>query len=413
MRFIISTIGLVLVLASCSGCGGGGGDTTPVAVVQSATASSCVVKPAIGSDKYRSAIMDMRFEQYTDFTADGKLVASYDAVSRVIDKIDCVGFNTIVFQTNIPIDVKTGHLELYDSSSVAYNRDKNIPKDFWRLVKYSKDRGLRVFIKAIPVNHITDSTICPSCTSSEFALPPTFSTANFFNTLVSYQRILATEAEKYKVDGFYIGTMNLGLDTTPYMANWDNVIAQIKTVYTGKLIYESCDRCTTPVWNRVDLVAVHVGAQVTKSSATTVASLINDTQIFNLIVDIQRIATLYQKPILLDTIMIGATGKNDDLGSITSGQTLYTSLQPNYELQAVKIATVFELLGSKFSKQVIGVQWSEYMPWSQAHWIQKPTNTNSWAWHHAQFYGIDLLNNESAQKKLSEYFAKPWGYTVN
>jgi len=414
MRFIISTIGLVLVLASCSGCGGGGGGgTTPTTMVQSATASSCVVKPVIGSDKYRSAIMDMRFEQYTDFTADGKLVASYDAVSRVIDKIDCVGFNTIVFQTNIPIDVKTGHLELYDSSPVAYNRDKNIPKDFWRLVKYSKDQGLRVFIKAIPVNHITDSTICPSCTSSEFALPPTFSTANFFNTLVSYQRILATEAEKYKVDGFYIGTMNLGLDTTPYMANWDNVIAQIKTVYTGKLIYESCDRCTTPVWNRVDLVAVHVGAQVTKSSATTVASLINDTQIFNLIVDIQRIATLYQKPILLDTIMIGATGKDYDYGSITSGQTPYTSLQPNYELQAVKIATVFELLGSKLPKQVVGVQWSEYMPWSQAAWIQNPTNTTSWTWHHVQFYGIDLLNNKSAQNKLSEYFAKPWGYTVN
>jgi hypothetical protein len=302
---------------------------------------------------------------------------------------------------------------LYDSSPIAYNRDKNIPKDFWRLVKYSKDRGLRVFIKAIPVNHINDATICPNCTGSEFALPPIFSTANFFNTLVSYQQILATEAEKYKVDGFYIGTMNLGLDTTPYMTNWDNVITQIKTVYTGKLIYESCDRCTTPVWNRVDLVAVHVGAQVTKSSATTVASLINDTQIFNLIVDIQRIATLYQKPILLDTIMIGATGKDYDYGSITSGQTPYTNLQPNYELQAVKIATVFELLGSKFSKQVTGVQWSEYMPWSQAAWIQNPTNTTSWTWHHVQFYGIDLLNNKSAQNKLSEYFSKPWGYTVN
>jgi hypothetical protein len=111
--------------------------------------------------------------------------------------------------------------------------------------------------------------------------------------------------------------------------------------------------------------------------------------------------------------MIGATGKDYDYGSITSGQTPYTNLQPNYELQAVKIATVFELLGSKFSKQVTGVQWSEYMPWSQAAWIQNPTNTTSWTWHHVQFYGIDLLNNKSAQNKLSEYFSKPWGYTVN
>lgn len=430
MRFTISTVSLVLFL---TGCGGGGGDNTTVAttsapdpivwvpapvststtvVATPAASPTCVVKPTVDTDKYRSAIMDMRFEQI-DYTSDGKLVAGYDNVSRVIDKIDCVGFDTIVFQTNIPIDVKTGNLELYDSSPVGYNRDKNIPKDFWRLVKYSKDRGLRVFIKAIPVNHINDVIICPGCTSSEFALPVTFSTTNFFNTLVSYQRVLATEAEKYKVDGFYIGTMNLGLDTTTYLANWDNVIAQIKTVYTGKLIYESCDRCTTPVWDRVDLVAVHVGSQVVKSSATTVTSIINDTVVFNLIVDIQRIATLYRKPILLDTVSIGATGKEYDYGSITSGQTPYTSLQPDYALQAVKIATVFELIGSKLSKQVVGVQWSEYMPWSQADWIQKPTHRTAQAWHHVQFYGIDLLNNESAQKKLSEHFSKPWGHTVN
>jgi hypothetical protein len=423
MRFIISTIGLVLLLI---GCGGGGGVGTPitgpgttaiettVAVASTPaptthTASSptnCIVKPAISSDKYRSAIMDMRFEQI-DYTADGKLVAGYDAVSRVIDKIDCVGFDTIVFQTNIPIDIKTGHLELYDSSPVAYNRDKNIPKDFWRLVKYSKDRGLRVFIKAIPVNHITDWLICPGCTSSKFVLPPTFSTTNFFNTLVSYQRVLATEAEKYKVDGFYIGTMNLGLDTAPYMADWDNVIAQIKTVYTGKLIYESCDRCTTQVWDRVDLVAVHVGSQVTKSTATTVASIINDTVVFNLIVDIQRIATLYRKPILLDTIMVGATGKDVDPSVVH-----WSNQAPDYALQRTKIAAVFELLGSKFNSRVSGVQWSEYMPWSQAEWIQNPKHSVGWDFYYAQFHGFDLLNNESAQIQLSEYFSKPWGYTT-
>jgi hypothetical protein len=423
MRFTISTVSLVLFLTGCGGGGGGGGGaetttsapttTSTPAVAVAPLSPACVVKPAVDAGKYRSAIMDMRFEQPNDFTANGKLVAGYDNVSQVIDKIDCVGFDTIVFQTNIPIDVKTGNLELYDSRPGAFNPDKNLPRDFWRLVKYSKDRGLRVFIKAIPVNHMTDSIICPGCTSSAYVLPPTFSTTNFFNALVSYQRVLATEAEKHKVDGFYIGTMNLGLDTTSYLTNWENVIAQIKTVYTGKLIYESCDRCTTPVWDRVDLVAVHVGTQVTKSSATTVASIINDNVVFNLIVDIQRIATLYRKPILLDNVSIGATGKEYDWGSITSGRTPYTSLQPNYELQAVKIDTVFELIGSKFSKQVAGVQWSEYMPWSQAHWIQTPTNSTAMAWHSVQFYGIDLLNNQPAQKKLSEHFSKPWGHTVH
>lgn len=131
-----------------------------------------------------------------------------------------------------------------------------------------------------------------------------------------------------------------------------------------------------------------------------------------MIADIQRIDSLYRKPILLDNILIGATGKEDDLGSVLSGQTSYTSLKPNYELQAVKIATVFELVDSKFTKQVVGMQWSEYMPWSQADWIQTPKNSTALAWHSVQFYGFDLLNNEPAQKKLSEFFTKPWGYTT-
>ena len=107
------------------GCGGGVGISSTPPVTPPVTTTSCVVKPAIGSDKYRSAIVDMRFEQPNDFTADGKLVNSYEAVASVINKIDCVGFDTVVFQTNIPIDIATGKLELYDSRPGAFNPDKN------------------------------------------------------------------------------------------------------------------------------------------------------------------------------------------------------------------------------------------------------------------------------------------------
>lgn len=225
------SLSTLLILGGCGGGGGSGGVSATPPVMPLVTTSSCVVKPVIGSDKYRSAIVDMRFEQLNDFTADGKLVNSYEAVVPVINKIDCVGFDTVVFQTNIPIDIATGKLELYDSRPGAFNPDKNIPKDLWRLVEYAKNKGLKVFVKAIPVNHISDFTICPACTSSEFVLPSTFSTTNFFNALFSYQTILAREAEKYKVEGFYVGVMNLGFDTAQYDADWDRVIAQVKTVY--------------------------------------------------------------------------------------------------------------------------------------------------------------------------------------
>ena len=412
------SIGLFILLIF-GGCGGGGGsgDVSPTASVTTpgtpqvkppVTTSSCVVKPAIGSDKYRSAILDMRFEQPNDFTADGKPVNSYEAVATVINKIDCVGFDTVVFQTNIPIDIATGKLALYDSRLGAFNPDKNIPKDFWRLVDYAKNKGLKVFIKAIPVNHTNDVVICPGCTSTEFVLPPTFLTANFFNALFSYETTLAREAEKYKVDGFYVGVMNLGIDTAQYDADWDRIIAQVKSVYKGKLIYEACNQCSANVWSKVDIVAIHTSNVFEMAPSETVAGLLTDTSILNLLGDVQRIATLYQKPILFDTINIGATGKRTDLGAVISGAVPYTSLQPNYALQAIKISTVFELLGTKLSTRVVGLQWSEYMPWSQATWIQNPTNDTAWRWHQVQFYGFDLLNNESAQKKLAEYFSKPW-----
>ena len=399
----------LFTLLILGGCGGGGGivSATPP-VTPPVNTSSCVLKPEIGSDKFRSAIVDMRFDQPNDFTADGKPVNSYEAVVSVINKIDCVGFDTVVFQTNIPIDIASGKLELYDSRPGAFNPDKNIPKDLWRLAEYAKNKGLKVFVKAIPVNHISDVTICPGCTSSEFVLPSTFSTTNFFNALFSYQTILASEAEKYKVDGFYVGVMNLGLDTAQYDADWDRVIAQVKTVYKGKLIYEACDRCTANVWNKVDIVAIHTSNIFEQAPYETIAGLLTDKSILNLVSDVQRIATLYQKPILLDTINIGAAGKSTDLGAVISGAVPYTSLQPNYALQATKISAVFELLGTKFSNRVVGLQWSEYMPWSQATWIQNPTNDIAWRWHQVQFYGFDLLNNQPAQKTLSEYFAKPW-----
>ena len=226
--------------------------------------------------------------------------------------------------------------------------------------------------------------------------------------MFSYETTLAREAEKYKVDGFYVGVMNLGIDTAQYDAEWDQIIAQVKSVYKGKLIYEGCNQCTANVWRKVDIVAIHTSNVFEMAPSETVAGLLTDTLILNFVGNVQRIATLYQKPIWLDTINIGTTGKSTDLGAVISGVLPYTSLQPNYALQAIKISSVFELLGTKLSNRVVGLQWSEYMPWSQATWIQNPTNDTAWRWHQVQFYGFDLLNNESAQKKLAEYFSKPW-----
>ena len=425
MRLLFGTISVLLVLA---GCGGGGspitgpGTTalevpvTPAPTTQSiAVSKNCVVKPAVNPSKYRSAIMDMRFDQPTDLTADGKMVSSYSAVVPIIDKIDCVGFDTLVFQTNIPIDITTGNLQLYDANPNGANRDKSLPKDFWPLVAYAKSKGLRVFVKAIPVNYVTDNVIGTTFTSPSLALPSTFSPSTFFKSLESYELQLAQQAEKYKVDGFYVGSTNVGLDDNPYSANWDQVIASVKSVYNGKLIYESCDRCNNIVWKKVDIIAVGIGDTIAGISGDSITQILNDTVATRLIVNIQNIAIRYQKPILLDAVVVGATGKADDLwGMLNSNQLSYANVQPNYNLQGIKISAVFELLGARLNNTVSGVQWSEYMPWVRATWILNPQNTQQWNWHCTMLYGYSLYENESAQTKISEYLVKPWGHhTIN
>lgn len=142
------------VLVALTGCGGGSADpsqnnpsgqilTSQIAKVAD---SECVVKPIRKPNTYRSAVLDMRFDQ-PDFNNQGMLVNSYHAVTLYIDKINCVGFDTVVFQTNTPIDTVTGALMLYDPDASHYNRNKSIPQDFWPLVDYAKKKGLTVFIK--------------------------------------------------------------------------------------------------------------------------------------------------------------------------------------------------------------------------------------------------------------------------
>ena len=149
-----SVIPAVLAVA-LTACGGGGGETattTPAPSIQSAS-------PMLGDmSRHRSAIVDLRFDQ-SDQTQQGYAVTSFQAVSPMIDHIKSVGFDTVTMQTNIPIDPNTGQLVFYDPDVTHSNRDKRLPKDFWPLVRYAKQQGLKVALDAQPVNYINDNQI--------------------------------------------------------------------------------------------------------------------------------------------------------------------------------------------------------------------------------------------------------------
>ena len=408
------------------GCGGGGGNS-PVEIVKSEPSHqalgtptvlsvgasgivsdpNCVIKPTRKSNTYRSAVLDMRFDQ-PDFNHMGNLVNSYNAVTLYIDKINCVGFDTVVFQTNTPIDTVTGGLMLYDPDASHYNRDKSIPQDFWPLVDYAKKKGLTVFIKLIPVNYIDDNAICPGCSK----LPATFNVDTFFNTMATYEKQIAQQAQLHKVDGFYIGVYQIGLDTAEYMPQWDRIISQVRSVYTGKLIYESCYQCSTPVWGKIDIVALGMNDITTHVTSNLLDQFLADKIVLEFVSAVQKNFAQYAKLIIIDSISINASGTADDLYAMSqSGQTI-SHIKANYPHQALALSVVFELAGAKLNNIVSGISFREYMPWGNAVWIRhpNPTRQGDVNLNLVMSLGIDLYHNESAQIKLSEYLQKPWGY---
>ena len=382
--------------------------------------TACVNNPNKSQNIYQMTSIDMRFEQYSDFDVNGNLVNSFIASAPILDKIKCNGFNTVAFQTNIPIDANTGLLTLFDSNPSNSNRDKNLPLDFWKLISYAKSIGLIVFIKAEPTYYVNDAAICSFC-----GLGPNFSIDKFFNTLSTYGVAMAAKAKMYGVDGFYVGDMNMGLDDDAYISQWMNLISAYRSVFDGKLIYTTCWNCgDKKLFDYVDIIGLNLNPTLNTSAIYDLRTIVNSYQMTqddanhggpqNAILRIKDIYNRHKKPILLDEISISAgdkfLGSTDIWNMLMTNQDL-TSLKPDYALQGLRIAAVFELIGKELTKEVIGIEFQEYDPWMEAVWITTPSQNPSYPqWHTNSIVFFNMVRNDAAQNIFMKYFSKPWGY---
>lgn len=372
MKHILALI-TVLILTACGGGGGGPEDSSPAV----ASAQTCATPQYLSVDDHRSAIVDLRFDHpSSDVNAQGQLVNSVDAIKLFVDRIKCVGFSMVILQTNTPIDQGTGMLQL----------SKPLPKDFWRIVDYAKSKGLKVGIVALPVNHVNDNPILSINNSKEF-----------FRSLATYKKQLAQTAETHRVDVFYVGAWQLDLDTDQHSADWDHVIGQIRSVYTGKLTYLACPTCDNVVWGKVDYISMSY--QPNGISADI----------------IRNISNKYNKKITIDVIKI-STSSVPDAGSfiwnaLQSGDTNTINNAVNtadYLLQAARITAVFAL-GSTVRQHINGVAFGEYMPWSQATWIQNAhPGQAGHTWKLFDSLGFSLYNNKSAEETLQKSLSHPF-----
>lgn len=396
--------------------------TIKVGIVKSVggSQSACVSTSVANDGKFRIAEVDMRFDQINDFTESGLLVNSYEAVVPFIDRAKCVGFNTVLMKTNIPIDKETGLLTLYDPFVLDSNRDKNVPVDMWKVIAYAKSIGLKVFLQANPVYFVDDTGFSPLW----LKLGPGFTTSNFFNTLSTYGSELAKKSEALKVDAVYVGTQQLGLDGAEYSSNWDNVISQYRKVFSGKLIYQSCYQCNSPVFDKVDMIALESKPILLRDKNYNLSSITsayentqNDAQhggSDNLVNHVKQKYLTYKKPIILySSFNPGdqAVGETVNLWEMLMNGASLSNFTPDYAQQSLRIAAFFEIISTKLSIEVVGFSLGEYDPWMEATWIINPQNIYGQQWHANSVLGQSLYRNEAAQSVFRHYFSKPWGYS--
>ena len=401
MKQIIA-LGLVLALTACGGGGGGGGESSAPAAKES-TFPCVISQPTTG--KYRAVIIDVPRDQ-SAVTAQGVTATGLQHVSKVIDRAKCVGFDTIVFQSFIPIDPTTGALTYYDPMGIDGDRNKQLTVHYWQFVDYAKKQGLQVVLKMVPSNYKDDSPLRN--------IVPVNAVLDSINT---YYKEMAPLAEAHHADVMHVGHFQMDIDGPAYLTQWQSIVQNVRSSFTGKLIYASCDQCTgNVVWNLVDIVSVNFSPSNTPSCSLLVTQIV---PLYRQAVNsIKSLKQIYQKPIWLDEMDFETTGcnytagANDTYNLLMSGRLSAESSKPNYVWQSNSIRAVFETVAGNLSTEVSGMTFGTYMPWSQADWIQNPTNDVGRLFNAFDKLGYSLYNNDQAQFTFEEYLGKPWNYRV-
>lgn len=336
-------------------------------------------------DKFEKyAYLDWRFDQDNDYTASGLKVLSFAHTKSVIDQIRKDGFNGIVLNMNVPIDIDTGRLKLYDDRPGAFNPNKNIPRDTWAVVQYAKKLKLDVTLNFNIVDYRDDFPVVSHKVGANF------DQQQFFNDITNFQSNLAHIANRYKVDMIGIGNYQHGFDTDSYKHEWKTLVDSIKSKFKGKLTYTTNVESTTPVFDLVDVISIGQGIQNPDKT---------------LVLDYaKRLENKYNKDVIWSPIAVNSVNDGIDPWDMLINNQDLNSIVVDNDLQANKLRDIIKSAIFDGNDGLSGIAFYEYAPWKQASWIQNPQDTVGKQWNlfskmHSEFY-----NNETASDIFTNWF---------
>lgn len=366
----------------------------------------------------KNVLIDLRTDPPNSVDVNGLAINSSAQINILLDHLKVIGYNTVTFNVDVPIDMSTGKLFL-TPNNIGSN---NLPSvSLWQDVAYARSIGLSVKLLAIPtVIYNANGTInlSDTCISSATPLGAGVSINTIFNNIASYEKTLATLAQQNHVETFSVGSNNFGYDQTAYAPQWQQVVNAVKSVYTGKIAYEAGYDNT--VFGLVDQIDYIMNPVVSTTPIYNLAQIIEGyyhTSVWggNSPTYFQEIATLIKNhssaTITLDEFSVQSS--NSGIGNINyafsalmdnGAAGLANFAQPNYKEQALAFKAFLYVAEHLLPTQVAGVGLSQYAPWMQGSWIQAPTDAVGKMWNTMMLASDTLWGNKTAEAAITQSF---------
>ena len=372
---------------------------------------------------------DFPFEQPNDYRLDGVLATSFSTLKQMIDRAVELGFNTVSFDTNVPINHLTGELMLIVPNDG--NGDKRFSPEVWKAIEYAESIGLRTVIDLNIRNALNDLTITTS------NVGPDFSVTKFFQSIKSFETEIAAKAQSYGVDGITVASFQFGYAVDLYTTQWSEVIDSLRSVYKGTLRYSSnVEDTENPLWRLVDEIQIFINPDWLLQPDFSAEDFVplylgpyiaGNGKTSNVSTD-QRIKEMLSKyPSKAVSLEVrfdpGKSAGNEfqdpwsyvftpDPNKINGSDQsrLFPDEWIDKALNQQKISGFFEYFGNHLQDKISGVQVWQYMPWTEANWIRKPESANAEAWQSVVRAGPALNWNPEAEEMLGRYLTQPWGF---
>jgi predicted secreted protein len=317
----------------------------------------------------KNTYFDIRYEMNGANTASN--------INPKLAQVKAEGFNTVTLALQVSVNAKDGSID---------TAQHPLPRDFWAIVDYAKSIGLNVYIKAgvnIGINADGSVNGADPAFMPGSPLGSGVTADQVWSNVAAYEKSLAAPAQAHGVNGFYVGSNNLGFDQGSAAETYFGpVIAAVKSVYSGPVGYQAIYNNT--VFGMVNIVDFEVRPSL--GAGTSVEQIQNGWSATGYSQMLAGMANAYGGKTFIahyEEEAQAGVGGTPAWQLFAANQGSVQNLTPNYTEQVLAYQAFVNVAKAAGVK---GVGVGEFDPWSVG-------QVGNWA--KLDTVGADLWNNPS------------------